>query len=354
MVEIARLKHVVRGNVGNRQYCFGVISSDRIKDLTFVPVIEESEKTYLCENTDGGYQRPGSPSRMRAFMSFLRDNKNSVVPPILLSDRGAWSWAGGQGDVVGELAITGRAAIVDGQHRVGGYVALFERDNDARDVPFILITGLSVGEEKEEFVIVNNTQKGVPRPLTEFLKGTEEAQIAWELNTDPDSPFHNRISRTGMQKTHLFALHSVAKQMKELFKLGALSDLDPETRVDYAERFFNIISDVLQTEWSDIELLEQEEGGGRKNFQYKLLELTGLIAWCAVGSHILMRSYSEEQGMNWDNVRRLVGDAANVDWSKTGQFAGRTGAAGARVMTQEMMRLLPPETVSSEDREATE
>jgi DNA sulfur modification protein DndB len=319
--------------------------------MTFVPVIERSDKTYLVEETEKGYQRPGSPSRMRAFMTFLRENKNNVVPPILLSDRGAWNWIGN--GAVGELSLTGKAAIVDGQHRVGGYVALFERDNDARDVMFILIMGLSINQEKEEFVTVNNSQKGVPRPLTEFLKGTEEAQIAWALNTDPDSPFHNRITRTQMHKNQLFALHSVAKQMGELFKLGPLSDLATETRIDYAERFFSIVSDVQQTEWSDIELLDQQEGGGRREFRYKLLELTGLIAWCTVGSHILMRSYSDEQGMNWDNVRRLVTDASNIDWAKDGQFVGRTGLAGARVMAQEMMRLLPAEVMSAEDRDTT-
>ncbi|RMD64163.1 DGQHR domain-containing protein, partial [Candidatus Parcubacteria bacterium] len=215
MTEIGRIKSVVRSRVGEREFYFGVVDSDKIRSITFVPVIERSPKTFLQEEEDG-YQRPASVSRMRAFMRFLEENPSSVVPPVLLSARHKWQFEPTQGSDFGELRIEGPAAIIDGQHRLGGYVALFEKHGTTRPVPFILLIDLSVEEEKQEFVVVNNTQKGVPRALTAYLEGDEWAQIAWQLNEDPDSPFVGRIARTQMARHHLFALHSVAKQMKEL------------------------------------------------------------------------------------------------------------------------------------------
>lgn len=47
--------------------------------------------------------------------------------------------------------------------------------------------------------------------------------------------------------------------------------------------------------------------------------------------------------MNWANVERLVHAAAQVDWDKTGQYQGRTGLVGGKVMADDMIRLLPAE-----------
>jgi len=153
---------VVRVHVGARTFYFGTIGSDKLKSITLVPVIEESSKTYLHEEIEGGYQRPASASRMRAFMKFLQENPDSVVPPILLSSRGQWVVEPDETEgSIGSIAIRGRAAIVDGQHRLGGYVALYEKASEVRTVSFIVTYDLSEDEEKREFVVVNNSRKRV-------------------------------------------------------------------------------------------------------------------------------------------------------------------------------------------------
>lgn len=240
----------------------------------------------------------------------------------------------------GYLELYGPAAVIDGQHRVGGYIHLYEKSNDIREACFILMDGLSVEEESLYFRDINTTQKGVPRALSAYLEQSEWAQIAWDLNEDPDSPFHGRISRTTVAPNQLFALHSVASQMKELFKMGGISDLDHDVKVNFASEYFTIISDVWQVEWSDIELLDDEESSGRKSFMYKILELTGLIAWCRVGSTILHRCYAEDLGVNWVAVKQFVEVAGNIDWTKNGKWAGRTGLAGAKYIAEEMEALL--------------
>ena len=338
------IEDVVQKTSGERLYCFGTVGSDKIKSITLVPVTEASRKTPLIETTDGGYQRPGSLSRMRAFAKYLRGHPNNVVPPVLLSSREAWVFRAVDRNF-GELEIDGPAAIVDGQHRLGGYVTLFEEDEDVRQISFIVLPNLTVEEELREFLDVNTTQKGVPKPLTAYLEYTPDAQVAWSLNEEADSLLQNRITRTSMQRQHLFALHSVAKQVGRLFAIGALQDLDVDAKVEYMSRFWTIVADEKAEEWSDVEKLDDPQFGGRRNFEFKLLELTGLIAWSLCGAHILSRSYSETSGMNWDNVRRLVECAGRVDWRKEGQYAGRTGEAGGKVIADDMMRLLPPETI---------
>ena len=338
---------VIEKTQGNQKYLFGTIKSDKIKNVTFVPVIEPSRRTSLNELEEDGYQRPGSLSRMRAFARFLEENPNSVVPPVLLSGRGTWQFQPrGHEQDSGRLIIQERAAIIDGQHRLGGFVLLYESEGDVRDISFILLPDLTIEEERDEFVVVNNSQKGVPKPLTAYLEDEDEAQVGWGLNEESDSPFKGRITRTTMQRTKLFALHSVAKQVKRLFALGAVQDLEVGQKIEFMSRFWTIIADQLEEEWSDIEKLDNLETRGKRDFQYKLLELTGLIAWAHTGAQIFTRSYSEETGMNWDNVIRLVEAASGIDWRKDGEYEGRTGEAGGKIMADEMTRMLPPEGVN--------
>src|SRR4051812_46101158 len=101
-----------------REYFFGSIPSDKVKMLTFVPVIEASAKTYLEERADAGgdgdgegYQRPGSTTRMNLFARYLGDHPLSVVPPVVISGRGEWRFEG-SGDV-GIVSVYDSAAIID-------------------------------------------------------------------------------------------------------------------------------------------------------------------------------------------------------------------------------------------------
>src|SRR5690242_15194071 len=132
---IGEISAVLKRQVGDQVYYNGSVPSDKIKGITFVPVIEPSKKTYVQENTDKGYQRPGSQFRTRAFMKYLQENPNSVVPPVLLSGRDGWRFEVSQADnQIGKLVINAPAAIIDGQHRVGGYICHFETTSEPRPV----------------------------------------------------------------------------------------------------------------------------------------------------------------------------------------------------------------------------
>lgn len=352
---IGEVGSILKKQVGSQVYYYGTVSSDKIKGITFVPVVEPSKKTYVQEQSTDGYQRPGSRSRMRLFMNYLKENPDAVVPPILLSGRDQWQFQPLDRDTsYGKLIVHSPAAIMDGQHRVGGYIALFEEENQTRPVDFILLEGLTREIEVSQFTTVNSTQKGVPKPLYAWLSDEESARIAWALSEEDDSPFKGKITRVGMAPEHLFALHSVAKQVERTFDHGKLRDLDEETKIEFMKRYWTIISDELDEEWEDIRKLDGGDSGGRKAFQFKLLELTGLIAWSRMGPEILGRSYVEGVGMNWDNVAALVSACGHIDWRKDGQYAGRTGEAGGPVLVHEMQRMMPPDASASGNQQDTE
>jgi DNA sulfur modification protein DndB len=349
---IGEIEGIVKKKIGTQVYYFGTVMSDKIKNITFVPVIQESKKTYLAENPENGYQRPGSKSRMRQFMRYLKEHPNSVVPPVLISGRDEWRFKSvSENEEYGKLIIEAPAAIIDGQHRIGGYIALFEDEEEDRPIDFILLEGFDTESEIKEFTTVNNTQKGVPKALTAFLEDRESARIAWALNEEEDSPFKDRITRINMERSHLFALHSVAKQIERTFNRGGISDFDEDEKIEALIKYWTIISDEFDDEWSDIEKLDDTNTRGRKDFEYKLLELTGFIVWSLIGSEILGRSYLDGVGINWEHVSSLVRSCGEIDWRKDGQYAGRTGEAGASFIKLDLERLITDTGVLTDDEE---
>jgi DNA sulfur modification protein DndB len=348
---------VIKQQIGSQTFYLATVDSDRLKAITFVPVFEKGRNTPLQEEVSEppeGYQRPGSGSRMKNFRDYLENKPNRVVPTVIVSSRERWTFTEGDGGF-GTLTINKPAAIIDGQHRVGGYVKFYEMNEQVRPVMLIVLPGLSLEDETNVFMEVNSTQSPVKQSQLAFLGGMaldvdDDAKIAWALNTEPDSPFCGRITRLGMSRPHLFALHSVAKNVGRLFTEGAVADLSYREKIDYFKRYFTIIADARPEEWSDIEKLASDSGTkGRKDFEFKMLELTGLIAWSLCGAQIFHRHYQEGAGMDWEKVKQFVEAAGAIDWKKDGQWMGLTGEVGGKLIAQDMKRLFPVDGASQAD-----
>jgi DNA sulfur modification protein DndB len=348
------IDNVLKRELQGRVYYFGTMPSDKIKAVTFVPVIEHSAKTPLQEDVNDGYQRPGSLTRMNQFRDFLKNHKHSVVPPVLLSGRGKWSFVPKTVEgVLGTITIEEKAAILDGQHRIGGFVALFEAEGDIRNVDFLLLEDLSRDDEIREFVTVNNTQVGVPKSLNLFLASdveglegitgnlSEEARVAWALNKREDSPFLGRIARTKTSPEHLFQLHSVAKSIGRMFTSGAFKGTTLDEKIDITIKYWTLISQVFPNEWNDIERLGVPKQG-RKAFDFKLLELTGFIAMSLVaGSIILPTSFNPtSRTMDWERVEKMLSSLDVIDWKKDGKYQHATGEVGGPIIRRDMEEIL--------------
>jgi len=346
------ISNVIRRIQHGRTYYFGTFRSSVVNKIAFVPVIEHSPRTYLVEQLKEGYQRPGSLPRMNKFRQFLKTHPQSLVPPVILSGRGKWQFSPSENSEIGSLNPLAPAAIIDGQHRLGGYVALHEADGEEREIDFLLIDNLTHDEEVAEFFIINNSQVGVPKSLGTWIGHDNPllvgigsriegdfVKLAWELSTDQSSPFFGRITRTKMGKEHLFALHSVATQLEKMFTHGALVDLEYETKRDISIKYWNLIQDAHPEEFSDIEKLGVS---GRASFDHKLLELTGFIAWSQIGNQILGQAYNPViSEMDWEKVQDCIEYlSGKIDWRKDGQYKNATGLVGGPRIRLDMERTL--------------
>ncbi len=323
-------RFVVADNGDKRDYYTGVLPSDYAKLLTFVPVAQNSSRTFLEEITTDGYQRPGSAARMGLFAKFVAEHPLSVVPPVVLSGRNNWAFKSDKNSDFGSLIVSGRAAIIDGQHRLGGYVKLWDTSQVRRDVGFILLPDLSLPQEREEFLAINNTQKGVEKSLTTLLEGSEEALVGVELDERSDSPFKGRIQQVKKAKEHLFSLAAVAKNVGRTFGNGAFADLDVDKKTDIMIGYWKAISKAWPEEWADINKPDA------KSMEFKLLETTGLIAWSFAANEILAPSFEPKtQTVNWAAVSarmQKLADAEFVDWAKDGMFSNATGEVGGKLI----------------------
>ena len=131
-----------------------------------------------------------------------------------------------------------------------------------------------------------------------------------------------------MKAQHWWALHSVAKNIGRTFSHGAFENLDLDLKVDIMIRYWTLIADTHPEEWVDA------SAERRQDFEYKLLELTGLIAWSYAASDILGPAFDPDRHvMNWDAVRHdLEKTSGCVDRLKSGEFIGRTGEVGGKAI----------------------
>ena len=338
-MEHYEIKNVRRLSAGARTYYFARIPNDVVDRYTKVLVVESSGENLLAEDELMGYQRPASAARQRTIGNdYLKNHPDEVVPPCVVNGAGSWIFT--PDDSSGEfgcLSVQGPAHVIDGQHRLGGFVHLWQEHEIKREIDLIVYEQLDIPEEIKIFHTINDSQVGVAKAIGAFNMLEEDNNwIAWNLNVEPESPFHDKISRIGkLGADKLFNLNSVATNVKRSFDHGSMDDIQSrETRLDYLITYWSIIRDYFPNEWSDIDRPTRQRS-------FKLLELTGLIAWSLIAPTIFGRSYDEEsQTMDWGQVATLIGRTVGIDWSKQGKFAGRTGEGGGRLLLRDMERMV--------------
>jgi DNA sulfur modification protein DndB len=325
-------------------YYTGLMSSDVAKDATYVPVMKNlsGSKSPLNEKSNG-YQRPGSGARMRTFSRYLRDHPVAIVPPVLLSTRDKWTFIEGEYEDFGDLEIRGPAAIIDGQHRLGGFISLYDTDELILDIDFIAYEGLSADEEAQVFHTINGNAKGVPKGLGAVIQGSWSTQVAMRLNEDSGSPFFGHFyiaSRREVQGAS-FNLSSIDKEVKRTFSHGSFSALveseDIDAMYEIMQSYWDLIAEYFPVEWEDLYEKPRDQ-------EYKLLELTGIIAWSAAATDLLGPSYDPDtKEMDWERVRELIAQIATsglLDLRKDGEFANAVGLVGGPMIHRKIQRIL--------------
>lgn len=325
-------------------YYTGRIMASDAKDLTFVPVYDDllDPKSFVAQ-IGGGYQRPGKPARMRQFAKYLDSNPLAIVPPVLLSTRQKWIFrADGNGEI-GSLIVRGPAAIIDGQHRLGGFIYRWENASEDRAIDFVAYEGLTSKREAEVFNTINGNAKIVPKGIGKVIEDSWSTQVALKLRSDRQSPFFQKIYVAEKREFDgaLFNLSSIDKEILMTFSHGAFSNLveneDVEAMYKIFSSYWRVISQCFEEEWEDINRSPNEQS-------WKLLELTGIIAWSKAAGDILGPNFdSKKKLMDWSAVHDSVYSIASsgeLDLSKEGDFADKTGFVGGGKIHKQIQRIL--------------
>ena len=345
---LARLTNVVRILRDQLVFYKGSFTSDLAKQITQVHVFErgasKSGENHVAELTmldeHEGYQRPAARSRQHKFAAYLKKKADGTTfaPPVILNARGHWEFEPeSEGSPYGTLCIRGPANIIDGQHRLGGFIKHFLDDHEPRSVDFIAYDNLKHEQEKWVFHTINTTQKGVPAALSVIIDDTEwQNRVARKIATESSSPFMNKISMAGQPgKQYLWKLNAIAKNLERMFKSGAFKGVQEEEIYDIFGAYWEKIRDTHSDAWEDFDRDPRDR-------THKLLELTGLVAYCRLFDFRFSHRYnSGTHTVDWPAVESDLEEiAARLELTKDGEFKGQTGEYGAGQVLLRMQEIL--------------
>ena len=338
-----KLQHVlcIEDPTGLR-YFLGTLHASEIKELTMVPVVTltppeaEHPDLWLNEDSEAGYQRAGELRRMQLIADFIRQRPNCVIPPVLLSCRGKWTFEpASKASTTGTLVAHDLAAIVDGQHRLGGLWRL-AADTDAppelknRIVPFMAIADMSLEDEKREFVDVNSNQRGVKKSLLRYLERhvSFSGKAATALMEDEESVFQGRIDEQKKRDWSLILFGAAQDCVDELFgRALQIKKFDParylhqqETALEFTLTYWRTVKEALPMFWADIDKLpavrvhKSKEHPGTRAFEYRLLEETGLRAFSRLGCDLFAMTWMDAlQTPSWETIAQYLASLGSDD-----------------------------------------
>mgnify|MGYP001356408214 FL=1 len=112
--------------------------------------------------------------------------------------------------------------------------------------------------------------------------------------------------------------------------------MNVDEKVSILIEYWNCVKEANPIPWEDA---SKET---KKEHKYKLLELTGNIAWSIVGPQILLKGYNaNNQDFDWDKIKEVIEFVSqDIDWDKDGDFFGITGEVGGKLIAKELERAL--------------
>ena len=317
------------------KYFLGTLHASEIKELTMVPVVTMSPPTtedpelQLNENSTEGYQRAGDTNRMQKIADFVKQRPACVIPPVLLSCRGQWAFEpNSKNSSIGTLLADNLAAIVDGQHRLGGLWRLAKDHSSStelknRVIPFMAVADMTLEAEKQEFVDINGNQRGVKKSLLRYLDrhASFSGRAATALMEDEESVFKGRIDEQKKRDWTLILFGAAQECVDEMFgRALQIKKFDPgrnsqqqETALEFTLLYWRTVREALPTFWSDLAHMpsvgthKSKEEPGTTGFRYRLLEETGLRAFSRLACDLFAMTWMEAlQTPSWDTIGQYL------------------------------------------------
>lgn len=326
-------------------------------------------KTYTYYTDDSmspngkGYQRPPTESRYPQIAADLRDHG---ITPVILSERGRWQSLWRTPDTNFEAPVeevlqtleAGRddgeivASIIDGQHRNQAAQLLLDRESIDLELPFLLFTDFSWGEEVERFNTINTTAKNLPKALVEVnrhaifdpagssareRKKQDVRDVVMALETDPDSIWYEQINMTGGRNTDRPVTFEGLRRSTDATFAGRLALLSVTKKIQLAKVYWRIVAETWPNAWNNVpptvESVDPETNELQTfeipNAKYRIKDLAGVSALAKLGNQVLLDAYDDETGeANTAIIRGRLARAKDVNWLKSRDNPDMSSQAG--------------------------
>ncbi|MFC1961531.1 DGQHR domain-containing protein [Chloroflexota bacterium] len=289
-----------------------------------------------------GTQRDLNPKHARNAYNYVREQDLAFWPEVFLCARNKKvisykenpNFPHGGLMKVNIKAITDDENIsisrVDGNHRLhfaGGNISGFPPIE--KQVSFCLSYNLDLQQEIKLFRDINDNQRRMNTSHLDNIEArlTPEAQqkrtdpalyMAKKLGADQKSPFFDMIYEGGPKPGYfVIPLRSLKTGIKYMLSQpGKLTELeDPDAQYTVIRNFFSAVKTWQPEAWKNPK-------------QYLILR--GAVLWgiCYIGSAVIDKTLSAGKYLSSDMVNVLK-SGPSWDWSKSGDFAGLSGAGGS-------------------------
>lgn len=249
--------------------------------------IEELTKCSIVPRYDAqtgeDYQRPPLPSHYRKIAQYFLNDKNPILPSAIIAAIGSKETS--YDEIKGELSISKKLRIVDGQHRIEGIKALLDFSSNGRKkyeevresfkFPVIIMEIEPENEivEIDAFINLNSKGKRVKTDLAEALK----AKI---INLRTNGKMLSNIDNES---------------------ISAIS-MDIVRKIGRAENGF----------WKDIIIMPDENG---KRSKQPISSLAFQRAIKPVVTRYLSVRRIDEEGLNEEDIKEEIIQIINDAWS---------------------------------------
>jgi len=269
----------ILGGKGNNKYYYFVVQPEKLLNgITYIHRREERNP----EEAMYTYQRMLNKNRLKRIKEFVQEGgyfANNII--VNFTNKPKFEKKTKIGDIVlGTLTFPkqyGSAWVIDGQHRLYGYLDSGKSENAY--IPVLAFNNIAVKEQARLFVDINKEQKPVSAGLLWdlysdiYADSTDPKQqelaaisaIAKKLNAEKDSPLHQLIrlpsqSKNLQKKAHL-TLTTVCIAIKENRLIKKKDDLlfdenykkSIDTAYGVISAYFETISKSFPTDWQKAE-----------------------------------------------------------------------------------------------------
>ncbi|RLI76508.1 hypothetical protein DRO97_00600 [Archaeoglobales archaeon] len=271
------------------------------------------------KNNPSGYQRPLSRYRRREIFNYLTKEEGIFPTSILLNVRGEVKFEQSN-ESIGKLIIPDESLpmfLVDGQHRVAGLqFGLMKDYTEFLDFPLpVVIMNQNKETEIAMFYKINKRQKGVPvdiaeRNIREMIKTQKEVVLAIEgerkvleaeaveivdyLNTEPDSPWYEKVYVPGGPRKGTLIKQSVmAKAIGKMYERNtSLLVEDPENIKTFLKDYWRAVKDLYPTAFGN-------------NTEYNLTRSQGVRSLTYLAGNIYIKC-KEQNNFTFENIRSIL------------------------------------------------